>query len=651
MSWTGIDRPEARSDTGFLPDDGDPGEVLTVGDDGRLEWADPMEFDELPSDGEPGDVLVVGPGGQPNWEPPAAGGIGLNVLAFGAVPDGVAYNPAVGTDNRAAFQAAIAAAASGGTVLVPAGVYRIVGGLIWGSSDASMMGEGFGSIIQCSEQTGAIIDISQVGDDGTFQFGQTISRLMLLGDGVPDPGKTHCGILVHYLSAGISVCDVHIGNTGGPCLKLDSQAHCSSYENISCRKPINAYENDVPWVLINGICNGNVFKNIMCRDVTGDNSGVGGVYRLVPTPSDYPVYPDYLPNNNKFIACQSENIHIPEGGSVVHCQGACNEFDCFIDFDAETWVPTTDTCIIRLVAFAGSTYNGNLGNIVRGFLPGGFGAGGPPPAHHYNTRGIIISSNGNHIHGLSGYPNVIRLTAGATRNYICVAGLAQGSQEYLIEDNSNAINTIINTAERGDFAVNDQMALRMLPGTALVPKHGVFGFDSNQAGTADFRLAEISALNQLANLYESRLTFKITNASGILSEVMRIDGVAGVKVSVGDVDVAGGVLVNGGSFGPSRIYADPGMGLVITGHSGSTNCVYIANAGGTPLLVNPAGTVDVHLGYDSLTLIRAKGRFAILKATPANTAAPGDEGTITWDDGFIYVKTSAGWKRAALSVF
>jgi hypothetical protein len=77
MSWTGIDRPEARSDTGFLPDDGDPGEVLTVGDDGRLEWADPGMAASAASVDTIADLRLL---------PPTIGAV--NVLGYYAPGDG-----------------------------------------------------------------------------------------------------------------------------------------------------------------------------------------------------------------------------------------------------------------------------------------------------------------------------------------------------------------------------------------------------------------------------------------------------------------------------------------------------------------------------------------------------------------------------------
>ncbi|MCK4796772.1 MAG: hypothetical protein KAT05_05280, partial [Spirochaetes bacterium] len=64
---------------------------------------------------------------------------------------------------------------------------------------------------------------------------------------------------------------------------------------------------------------------------------------------------------------------------------------------------------------------------------------------------------------------------------------------------------------------------------------------------------------------------------------------------------------------------------------------------GTP---SPSAILDVNgaTGYDQLRLRTAY--------TPTGSAdANGNIGDIAWDDGFIYVKTSAGWKRSSLVAF
>ncbi|MDZ7413722.1 MAG: hypothetical protein ONB15_09335, partial [candidate division KSB1 bacterium] len=60
----------------------------------------------------------------------------------------------------------------------------------------------------------------------------------------------------------------------------------------------------------------------------------------------------------------------------------------------------------------------------------------------------------------------------------------------------------------------------------------------------------------------------------------------------------------------------------------------------------PTARVDLNgaTGYNQLRLRTPY--------TPTGTADPnGNVGDIAWDDDYIYVKTSAGWKRAALSVW
>lgn len=61
---------------------------------------------------------------------------------------------------------------------------------------------------------------------------------------------------------------------------------------------------------------------------------------------------------------------------------------------------------------------------------------------------------------------------------------------------------------------------------------------------------------------------------------------------------------------------------------------------------NPTATVDINgsTGYNQLRLRTTY--------TPTSTAdANGNTGDFAWDDSFLYIKTSAGWKRTALSTF
>jgi hypothetical protein len=57
-------------------------------------------------------------------------------------------------------------------------------------------------------------------------------------------------------------------------------------------------------------------------------------------------------------------------------------------------------------------------------------------------------------------------------------------------------------------------------------------------------------------------------------------------------------------------------------------------------------TVDL-AGHDGSEQLRLRASY-----TPTSSADPkGETGAVSWDDGFIYIKTSTGWKRSALSEF
>ncbi len=85
------------------------------------------------------------------------------------------------------------------------------------------------------------------------------------------------------------------------------------------------------------------------------------------------------------------------------------------------------------------------------------------------------------------------------------------------------------------------------------------------------------------------------------------------------------------------------------GYTGSTWAkIMTANSSGNVGIGvdTPTSRIDVD-GVDGYNQIRARK-----SATPSSTAASdGQTGNIVWDNNYIYIKTSAGWKRAALSTF
>jgi hypothetical protein len=536
----------------------------------------------------------------------------LSIRCFGAKGDG---DSAAAVVNTAAFHTAIALFASGGTIFVPCGNYRITGGLTWGSSIASLIGEGRYSIIECIDQTGAIIDLSISSLVSDFQFSQQIAHLYLLGDQTADPTKTHCGIRLHGSVTCVSFHHLIIVGTGGPCLKLETEADCCSFENISLFKPVGANANNVPWLHLYGVANGNIFKNVILRETTlAELSGVEGCIRIEENPDALGPGQAYSPNHNKFIACQSEFIHIPENGSVVHCDGRNNDFDHFVDYDSDTLTPTTNTCIIRFPANATYPYGGN---IVRGSIPGSAGGSSFP------TCGVIVASNGNNITGLSAYVYVVKLAAGAARNYVCIGGTSQSSTEFLITDDSGAANAIVNAAERGDFAVSNTLAVRSTPGTVISPNYAILAFDAALAGTPDYRCAEISSVDRLLNIFEGRLIFKVTDAAGVLNEVMNIDGVTGVTVA-GNIEATGVVTeylrTTQLGVGADPLPALPTVPALVSGVDSPTSAVVASLVGSTDgAFLSFSDTV----GNWGIGMIPASGGFGFYSGR-----APGNAGNI-----------------------
>jgi hypothetical protein len=87
------------------------------------------------------------------------------------------------------------------------------------------------------------------------------------------------------------------------------------------------------------------------------------------------------------------------------------------------------------------------------------------------------------------------------------------------------------------------------------------------------------------------------------------------------------IFIDGGDFGSP---------VVLASRSGNTGIG----------IKTPTAKLDVNgsTGYNQLRLR--------LSFTPSNSGdSRGSTGDIAWDNNYIYVKTSSGWKRAALSTF
>ena len=134
----------------------------------------------------------------------------------------------------------------------------------------------------------------------------------------------------------------------------------------------------------------------------------------------------------------------------------------------------------------------------------------------------------------------------------------------------------------------------------------------------------------------NQLHVKSVNTScGIEVESNLTDGIAALVLAN---DARAWTLTTEGTFGDGFMITDPGVGyralFIDTNHNMGISTTA------------PTARLDVNgaTGYDQ---VRMRTSY-----TPTSTAdAHGNVGDIAWDASYVYVKTAAGWKRAALGIW
>jgi hypothetical protein len=143
-------------------------------------------------------------------------------------------------------------------------------------------------------------------------------------------------------------------------------------------------------------------------------------------------------------------------------------------------------------------------------------------------------------------------------------------------------------------------------------------------------------------------------------------------------DGAGLVTINGGYFGiqnggslgvgtdasaPTfKIYGGRGTGAGVPGdinfytgnaqssgttiHSMTTRWIIKGSTGFLSNAANPTSVLDI-TGANGYSQLRLRTSYTPISTSDTN----GNEGDFSWDDSYFYIKTSTGWKRAALTTF
>lgn len=116
--------------------------------------------------------------------------------------------------------------------------------------------------------------------------------------------------------------------------------------------------------------------------------------------------------------------------------------------------------------------------------------------------------------------------------------------------------------------------------------------------------------------------------------------------------------MNSGNITGSNVMTETGTAITFAAPlyeiDGAENLPSYSNTGDTDtgIFFPAADAVGISTGATEKVRIDNLGLRLVTSFTPTGTAdATGSAGAVSWDDDYIYVKTSAGWKRSALSTF
>lgn len=177
------------------------------------------------------------------------------------------------------------------------------------------------------------------------------------------------------------------------------------------------------------------------------------------------------------------------------------------------------------------------------------------------------------------------------------------------------------------------------------------------------------------------LHFKVSADGTTFADAMIINHVTG-NVAIGIVDTSEGKLEVATSDIVTIYAENEGDGydtaFLYKGGIGNGLQIFKQNDTGNSLLVNHRGTdpaILVRNKYSENMVVEATGHIGVgttdptslvdingatgygqlrirTTYTPTSTSdTNGNVGDVTWDDNYMYIKTSAGWKRSALSTF
>lgn len=249
----------------------------------------------------------------------------------------------------------------------------------------------------------------------------------------------------------------------------------------------------------------------------------------------------------------------------------------------------------------------------------------------------------------------------------------------MVMDRTNNRIGILTTVLTQPLDVNGNVRLRAaiydnsnLPGSAgQVPISTGSGFNwgtipsaVNVYNTSDALTGnrQISGDGFSLNIFNTS-TFQIEDVTNVMNlevtptDVSFFDGA--FNFSAADLPFNNQIIkMDSGNITGSNVMSETGTAITFAAPlyeiDGAESLPSYSNTGDTDtgIFFPAADAVGISTGATEKVRVDALGLRLMTSFTPTGTAdATGATGAVSWDDDYIYVKTSAGWKRSALSTF
>jgi hypothetical protein len=355
----------------------------------------------------------------------------FNVKDYGAEGDGVTG------DLTAINQAITAAEAAGpGTIVyIPSGVYNVETGLSLAGKEVVLRGAGAGGISRLGQtvlhavtQSGPVLDLDGWEDPGSFTGRVTIGGFTLKGSGVGSQ-TTNVGLKIGLISS-TTFRDIAVMNTAAAGIYTSDGPLLCAFEYITVNTPVDAGDDDIPYIYMEGQANGNLFSHVGLRSSTADNDcGESGAWIMTGDGTNDPTY-------NQFHHCWAEFLHPVTDGTILSVAGnmnTINNFQCWDTNRADAGA--TGTSFFRFRPAVNENYGGNL---LLGVVPGDNGASAS------FAYGVIIEQPNNVIQGVKGYRgNNVYIASGVANCTVRLMGAVSGADTAAVVDDSGLTNNVV----------------------------------------------------------------------------------------------------------------------------------------------------------------------------------------------------------------